>query len=98
MVNYFNITILFSSVGIKFPKSLLQNANTPNRLVITVCRQDSFSGGKKPLFDRGPLTSSIISATFGGVHLKNLSEPIVLYFTRNSSIIQGIPQCNSEWY
>jgi hypothetical protein len=61
----------------------LEDPATPGRLVVTVFRETG------PFFDRSNLTSSIISATLGGVHVKDLQDPVVLYFMRNITITPG---------
>jgi hypothetical protein len=68
---------LNNSVGIRLPNSLLEDWNTPQRLVVTVFKD------AKALFDEKHLTSSVVSASLGGIHQKDLKDPVIVWFRRN---------------
>jgi len=67
----------------RLPKSLLENYETAQKLAMIVIRDS------KTLFDGEYPTKSVIGATLDGEGHTNLTDPIILWFRRETGTLES---------
>ncbi|CAB3371490.1 Hypothetical predicted protein [Cloeon dipterum] len=72
------------SAGVRLPESLLERENVSKRLVVTVFRETA------TLFNEHTSTTSVVNVNLGGVHHKDLQNPVIIWFRRNASAPLGV--------
>jgi hypothetical protein len=77
--------LLHHSVGIRFPKSVLEDFKKNN---VTIGY--GFFNADSAFFGNCSLTTNVVSAAFSNDQIRPFDEPVVVWLKRNASLLSGM--------